>query len=697
MKVRIKILLGFVILGVIIVISFLLFLQIKARRDSLLIRSYQQEHELSVTTALRTCERQLKMLVTDYAFWDELVTYTRKPDTAWSTANLATVTTMQKLSGLWIFDENRKLVFSDFRPPNPLSPVELFSESLFKHLAKFKNSHYFIKQSSTIYEFEAGPVHATTDTLMLHKESGFFIIARAFDEQTLQNLEELSGSSVLIQSSPGKTGPPSDFSEMTTTVQLKSWDQQPAGYLEFTRAQPLLKSYINITLITSIFYLLFALVLLFLTSFVLYRWVYLPLKKITESLALENAGFITSLAKKRDEFGQIAFMIERFFLQKKELAQIIHEKNEALTSFADAESKNSAILSAIPDHLFRINLFGIISDYHLNRTEDFFLKKTDLIGKNIEEVLPASLLPMVQESIKELNQSKTTQSFDFSIPFPNGLRRYYDATLTLTSMGDYLAIIRNITTRKEAEIALQRMLQKEGELSRLKTQFISTVSHEFRTPLSAISSNAELLEMYDDKWSAEKKSTAFTRIQEAVSQLITLLNNLSLVARDQTGKFGLNPVEFDLEAFCKKIINDNVAAVNRPGDINLSYLLPRKQVVMDKEVVRYIVTNLVSNAIKFSPQGSGIKVTVAEAGRRQVEIKVDDEGVGIPEKDIGSIYEPFHRGANAVDYPGTGLGLSIVKRCVETHKGSILITSTPGKGTHVQVRLPEIVSKNQEP
>ncbi len=693
MKVRTKILIGFTVLALIIILSFLLFLQIKARRDSLLVRYYQKEHDARVINALRTGEHQLKTLIRDYSVWDEMVTFAKHPDTNWSKSSLSTLTATYRLEALWVFNKEKNLLYAGSHLPESINLSSLITDSLFQFLIKNKTACYFSNQLSAVYEFAAGTIRPTSDTLMVEQPSGFFIVARAINEPALKHLEDLSGSSIIVLPSLKSSMPAEYPSELGTIVPLTSWDHKTVCYLDFRKEQPLLISYMEITLITSLFYFSFALLLLLLTAFALYRWIYLPLEQITKSLALENTDTIKPLSEKRDEFGQIAFMIERFFLQKKELAQIIHEKNDLLTSFTDAESKNTAILSAIPDHLFRINLFGIISDFHINNQEDFPLFNPDMIGKNIEEVLPHSVSPFLREAIVDVNKTGQSQSFDFSVLMPNGHRKYYDTTLTQTRMGDYLAVIRNITTRKEAEMALQRMLQKEGELNRLKTQFISTVSHEFRTPLSAISSNTQLLEMYDEKWSAEKKMTVFVRIHEAVNQLLAFLNNLSLVAKDQSGKFRLNPSEFNLEALCQGIINDNVLIFKSNVDVKMTYSLPVKLVQMDKELVRYIISNLISNALKFSPHGSVVSFDVYGAPGNHMEFSIEDQGVGIPEKDMPSIFEPFQRGENATDYQGTGLGLSIVKRCVDTHLGSITIDSIQGKGTRVKVLLPIIEIK----
>jgi len=458
--------------------------------------------------------------------------------------------------------------------------------------------------------------------------------------------------------------------------------------LDTAHRNELLYSFTAITEITALGYLVFSLLLVVLTAVTLYFWLNKPLRQLTESLALESSNPIRKLTSKQDEFGQIAVMIERFFEQKKELADIIHEKNDALLSLSDAEAKNRAILQAIPDILFRINLFGIITDFHAGNIKDLPVSSAQVLGKNLEEILPPSVSTLAKNAINEVNKTKTPQTFEFPLSFPDYPKLFFEATLTITTMGDYLAVVRDITARKEAAMTLNRTLEREIDLNRLKTQFITTVSHEFRTPLSAISSNIQLLEMYGAKWAAAKKEEVYQRLQQAIQEMISMLDDLFYVAKDQSGKLAINPTYFELSPFCRELIN--TPALQPQGNrIRFEYTSSKVGVKMDKDLLRHIFVNLLGNALKFTSGTGEILFRVTDHDEKTVAFKVQDRGIGIPDRDLEKIFEPFLRAENAAPFPGSGLGLYIVKRCVDLHLGSVSITSEHGNGTTAHVLLPD--------
>ena len=692
MKIRTKIVLSLVITAICIFVSFGIFLTIKSNRDRLLMQSYHYELEASVRTAMRLNEKTMVNLAKDYTNWDEMVEFTFTKNESWSRSNLSTVTSIHSLSGLWIFNKSKRLIYALTDVTGIPDQSALFTDTVFHFLEMNGAGYFFSRQTDSLYEFAAATIHPTVGSFQSSPSFGYFFICRTMDRQAIRNLEEISGASVRLLYSPSSKPKPADDSQITTTIQLHALSGSPVGSLIFVREQPLLKSYLAITNLTSLFYFCFALILLVVVSFMLYHWLNFPLKKITESLALEDSDLIKPIATQKNEFGQIALMIERFFRQKKELADIIYEKNEVLASLADAESKNRAILSAIPDHLFRINLFGVISDYQIKNPGDFFMDPDQMAGRNFEEIMPASLSFQLHRAINDINKTKQPQSFNFSTPSPKDQVSYFEATISLTNLGDYLVVMRNITTRKEAELALYRLLEKEGALNRLKTHFLTTVSHEFRTPLSAILSNIQMLELYDEKWSADKKAPAFSRILQAVKQMNSLLNDLSVVARDEAGKFQINPVRFDIALFLDELVRDTTNMLSHSPSVNIENTVRDCMVTMDKELVRYIFTNLLSNAVKFTPSDEQITVSLNDSPDNGIILQIRDHGIGIAPQDLPTIFEPFHRGQNVAGYPGTGLGLSIVKRCVDLHKGNITIESILGKGTVVTAVLPQLLN-----
>lgn len=690
MKIRTKILVSLIATAIVIIIAFLVFLIIKANRDRLLLISNQQQQNLAINAAMLLHERYMVNLANDYSVWDEMAAFSKTGDTLWSNSNIRNVPIIHNLDGFWVTDINRNFLLTLPRPLINIDEQGFTKQSFFDFLMKSRTCHFFAIHDSNIYEFSAGTIHSSMDIQKRQDPSGFLILCQQMDSSYLKELESLSGckigftKNISLQNSHNN-----DDSEIISLMPIYTWDHVLLGYLKFSHEHELLRSYFRITSLTSYAYLFLSLLLLALMCTALYFWINKPMTKVAESLSLESSEPIDILLNKKNEFGEVATMIERFFIQKKVLAEIIHEKDVALSSLSEAEAKNRALLDAIPDLLIKINLFGIITDFHIGHQEHLpFPDENQLMGKNLEEILPPSVRPLIGDAIKEINLSRKPQSLVFQIPFFKGSLKFFEATLTLTALGDYLVVMRNITPQKEAEIALHRMLEKEAELNSLKTQFITTVSHEFRTPLSAISSNIQLFELYGEKWSEDKKTEAFQRIQKAIQELITLLNDLSAIAKDQSGKLRINPTNFDLPGFCQELIKDSSGLFKSSVNVQMEYETEIIQVKMDKDLLRHIFINLLSNAIKFSPADEIVVFKINDAGENHLKFTISDKGVGIPPEELESIYEPFHRAHNVAAYPGSGLGLSIVKRCIDLHLGILNIKSKLDQGTIVTVILP---------
>ncbi|MEI7983087.1 MAG: CHASE4 domain-containing protein, partial [Bacteroidota bacterium] len=406
MRIRVKIILSICITAMIIILSYVFFLVVKNHRDRLLMESYRQALESGARTAFKVEQKYLTQLTNDYSKWDEMVTFSKTGDSSWSKSNLSTMPGIHRLTKIWVFNLDKKLIYSKSRNGDRGDFSSLFTDSLFAYLSLTRSAYFFYKQNNRVYEISVSTIHPTQDTLGRLPPFGFFMICRLVDKTMLQDLEEVSGSTVTSLAQPETRTKKANLSEIIFVIPLPGWNNKPVGYLELSKYNPMLRSYLEITNATGIFYFILALVLLISVAFALYRWLNYPLKKIAESLALESSEKIKAMAVKKNEFGEIALMIERFFEQKKELAAIIQEKNGVLASLSDAESKNRAILSAIPDHLFRINLFGVITDFHINKTDDFIPDTRLVIGKNFEEVVPQHIVPMLQRAIQVVNSQK---------------------------------------------------------------------------------------------------------------------------------------------------------------------------------------------------------------------------------------------------------------------------------------------------
>ncbi|WP_187329342.1 ATP-binding protein [Halomicronema hongdechloris] len=251
----------------------------------------------------------------------------------------------------------------------------------------------------------------------------------------------------------------------------------------------------------------------------------------------------------------------------------------------------------------------------------------------------------------------------------------------------YWGIARDITERKQIEHNIRKALTKERELSELKTRFISMASHEFRTPLTTIMASAESLEHYRHKWSEDKILTYLKRIQKTTQHMNGLLNDVLTVGKANAGKMECHPAPIALADFCHDLVTELNLGASPPDRLMLTYQGPATNVMADEKLLRQMLGNLLSNALKYSPADTQpyLDVTVQTD---QIRFVVQDHGIGIPPDDLKRLFEPFHRASNVGNIAGTGLGLAIVKKSVDAHGGDIYVASEANVGTTFTITLP---------
>jgi len=275
----------------------------------------------------------------------------------------------------------------------------------------------------------------------------------------------------------------------------------------------------------------------------------------------------------------------------------------------------------------------------------------------------------------------------------------FDAVITSTLIRDrsgrvigFESILRDVTETKQAEEALRNALAKERELSELQARFVSMASHEFRTPLATILSSAELLERFRHRWDDSQTMKHLRRIQNSVSALTDLLENVLLVGKVKAGQMRFEASEVELKSFCKDLIDEVWLA--RGDSRHLEVTLPPSPmpVLADPNLLRSLLSNLLTNAAKYTEPGEEISFRLERDGERAI-FRVSDDGIGIPKDELAHVVKPFHRAHNVETIPGTGLGLSIAKRAVELHGGTLRIESEEGGGTTVVVSIPLVVEQ----
>lgn len=234
---------------------------------------------------------------------------------------------------------------------------------------------------------------------------------------------------------------------------------------------------------------------------------------------------------------------------------------------------------------------------------------------------------------------------------------------------------------------LNESLAKERELNELKSRFVSMASHEFRTPLATIQSSLALVKKYGELNEIEKQDKHILKIKASVNNLTDILTDFLSVSKLEEGRVEHTSETFGLPSFIREVISELKTIVKDGQRITYEHT-GNDTVVLDQKLLKNILFNLISNAIKFSGEGKTIDlVSVVEPG--DLQISVSDHGIGIPQEDQKHLFERFFRGNNAAHIQGTGLGLNIVAKFVELMNGSINFTSEENKGTTFTMSFPQ--------
>ncbi|MFB2877343.1 ATP-binding protein [Floridanema aerugineum] len=368
------------------------------------------------------------------------------------------------------------------------------------------------------------------------------------------------------------------------------------------------------------------------------------------------------------------------------------ERKEAEEKLRQSEATNRALVQAIPDLLIRIHRDGTYLDvFYGGNVRVFNLEKAQ-IDKHINDVLPLETASELMQAIQEVLATKQIKVDERQVVFNQ--RIYYEETRIVPCTDDeVLVIVRDISDRKQIELELEQAraealqaLAQEKELNRLKSEFVSLVTHDFHAPLVSIQGFNSLLRQGCPNLPIETQNRYFNKIDASVNHLMYLLEQVLLIGKSESGKLQCYPTTVNLEEFCRELI-ESFQLQSNDNPIEFSYTSDRTSVEIDETIVRQIMINLLTNAAKYSPQSSAINLTV-ECEESAIVLQVQDRGIGIPPEEQTHLFEAFYRCSNVKSVRGSGLGLAVVKTCVDAHNGEISIISQIGQGTTVTVTLP---------
>ena len=256
---------------------------------------------------------------------------------------------------------------------------------------------------------------------------------------------------------------------------------------------------------------------------------------------------------------------------------------------------------------------------------------------------------------------------------------------TFNTMAD--ALVRQQEDLRSAEAEARRLAAEQGQMAELKNRFVTMASHEFRTPLAVISAASDAMLRYADRMSPAQQVERLQKIQREVRHMAGLLEEVLTIGRSDADKLECQLEAVDVWALCAEVLDEvrsNAAVTHR---LLLDAHSRVTTISVDPRLLRQVLSNLVGNAVKYSPRGGDVRCSI-ESVADAVVIVIADQGIGIPAADQMQMFEPVHRGTNVGSIQGTGLGMAIIKRVVDAHGGAIVVESSEGQGTTVRVRLP---------
>jgi len=342
----------------------------------------------------------------------------------------------------------------------------------------------------------------------------------------------------------------------------------------------------------------------------------------------------------------------------------------------------NALLLSIPDMVVRARRDGtVVYSQHAQMGELTAATPTD-------DRVPEQLLrPMRHVGTRALDKGGVVVEEVAAEASPGRTSRVLEMRAAPVVGEEFVVFVRDITQRKRLEAETFAMLEKERQVSEMKTRFISVTSHEFRTPMAAALGSVELLRNHLDRLSPAKRDELFDRIDGSMHRMTEMLDEILTLSRIDAGRVKQQATSIDLPPFIQSVMDEVRLADRDAHQFTFSADGGRRPFATDTNLLRHILSNLLTNAARYSASGTTVATTVRLTESRAY-IEVTDCGIGIPPEDLGRIFEPFERGSNVGTIKGTGLGLNIVKRMTELLGGRVSVQSTPGVGSRFTLELP---------
>lgn len=372
---------------------------------------------------------------------------------------------------------------------------------------------------------------------------------------------------------------------------------------------------------------------------------------------------------------------------------------KAEAELRDSERKLRTILDSALDAVVSINAKGVVTEWNHQAELMFGFTAEEAIGvpltktiipeqhrsshdKGMAHYLKTGEGPVLNQKIEITALRKGGEEFPVDLAI---------VPVLMKGVHSFTAFMSDITVQKQVHHEMEKALSKERELNELKSRFVAMTSHEFRTPLTTIKQNIDLVSFklenkYPEDFSDYKKY--IDRIESEIRRVTSLMNDILMMGRIDSGKIEVRKQATDLKAFCERVIKQHVNSRLDERSVDFVVTGVPRPVEFDGDLFDHVVQNLISNAFKYSEGKANPQVTLRYDKLDQVHLHVRDFGMGIPRKDQKGLFQSFYRATNVQNIQGSGLGLSIVKEFVELHGGMVVVKSEKDKGSEFIVEIP---------
>nr|WP_293103256.1 sensor histidine kinase [Okeania sp. SIO2F4] len=452
-----------------------------------------------------------------------------------------------------------------------------------------------------------------------------------------------------------------------------------------------------------------------------------PLKEMTTATKRFASGDLTQKMEisTRDE---LAVLAESFNSMTAQLRELIQSKEKLIGSLKQraedlhqSEAKNRALLNAIPDLIFWFSRKGMFLYYKPSRKDEFSWSSNELIGKKVSEILPENAAKQYLQYIDEALETGDIKIFEYEWFFEEK-RHHFEARIVASGKNEVLAIVRDITESKLANIQLQQAKEAAEAANISKSQFLASMSHELRTPLNAIIGYSDLLKEESEDLGYEDFIPDLDQIKTSGLHLLAIIQDILDISKLESGQMTMYEEEFDIPTFINEVQSIVQPLVKKNSNSFEIYCCNEIGTIFaDRTKLKQVLINLLSNASKFTHEGiitlkvvreynikhngNGSNKLAIESANvsddrilNQIIFSVTDTGIGMTPQQIEKVFQPFVQADNSTTrkYGGTGLGLSICQKFCEMMGGRITVKSCVGIGSTFTVNLPTVVTLQPE-